>query len=126
MGGAMAAETFQIRVAKPDGATIEIQDALKSWNGLNVKKQVTRAEGIPWKEQKLLMGEREIADGDLLSDVLADANLEQGIDITMVRCLKTGLAGWGSMVEAKLETTAPTDGADLVERLVEKKKNEQE
>jgi len=87
-----------VRVLKLDGSVVLEVNAKRSWTVIDVKKEVTRSDGTPWKEQKLLIGEKEMTDMEALDAVLPQ---EASVDVTLV--ITQNLAGaWAVLTQDKL------------------------
>uniref|UniRef100_A0A7S2BM74 Ubiquitin-like domain-containing protein n=1 Tax=Alexandrium andersonii TaxID=327968 RepID=A0A7S2BM74_9DINO len=86
-----------VRVQKLNGSILEV-NATRSWQVIDVKKQVTKSDGTPWKEQKMLLGETELPDTEQLDTLLPQ---EAAVDVTLVRT--QNLAGaWAVFSQDKL------------------------
>merc|ERR1712224_237265 len=99
-----------------NGDTMLEVAATRSMKVVDLKKQVTKNDGTPWKEQKLLLSGTELGDSALLGEVLpADAQ----VDLQWVRA-KNINGVWGDMVANKLDAVAPDHMADAVVRRIDK------
>mmetsp|Transcript_82663 Transcript_82663/g.145866 ORF Transcript_82663/g.145866 Transcript_82663/m.145866 type:complete len:147 (-) Transcript_82663:75-515(-) len=110
---------MSLRLLKLDGSVIAEVQATRTWKVVDVKKQVTRRDGTPWKEQKLFLGEQELApDTEVLDSLLpADATFDLSLVIT------PNLQGaWSVLAMEKLEKEA-TAVAEAVKHQQEAKMN---
>mmetsp|Transcript_33732 Transcript_33732/g.104790 ORF Transcript_33732/g.104790 Transcript_33732/m.104790 type:complete len:146 (-) Transcript_33732:148-585(-) len=100
-----------VRVQKLDGSILEVA-ATRSWTVIDVKKEVTRSDGTPWKEQKLVFAEKELTDLEQLDAVLPQ---EAAVDVTLVRT--QNLAGaWAVLTQDRLSQEDQTMRDDAVAR----------
>merc|ERR1719499_2431086 len=68
-----------------------------------VMREVTRQEGIHWKEQRLLFGTTELDREATVKDSFpADAG--SSVELTLVRTMPSAVTSWGAFTEDKLQS----------------------
>eukprot|EP00929_Paragymnodinium_shiwhaense_P061342 TRINITY_DN30629_c0_g1_i1.p1 TRINITY_DN30629_c0_g1~~TRINITY_DN30629_c0_g1_i1.p1 ORF type:complete len:118 (-),score=48.25 TRINITY_DN30629_c0_g1_i1:202-555(-) len=113
---ATMADEVLVHLVKTDGELLLDVTILRSKKVLDLKKQVTRHDGTPWKEQTLLLND-ELPDDATLADALPE-----GAEVTIqwIHSMSKQIGAWGNMVVGKMDKEAPEDMADAVVRTVEK------